>query len=108
MKKILILLIALPFMAVSCQTGSKEIACAYNGDRYNPGETFTAEDGCNTCSCGQDGSIACTEIACEPVAPIDECTTDADCLSQGIDLSFCEAGAWKCINSMCEYQCSIN
>lgn len=29
-----------------------------------PGERFPAPDGCNTCECTEDGSIACTEMAC--------------------------------------------
>lgn len=30
------------------------------------GETFPAEDGCNTCRCEADGRVACTLIGCEP------------------------------------------
>lgn len=38
--------------------------CEVDGRFYRPGEHFTAPDGCNTCSCGWDGSVACTEMAC--------------------------------------------
>ena len=27
-------------------------------------ESWTAEDGCNTCSCAEGGGYACTEMAC--------------------------------------------
>ena len=31
---------------------------------YEVDERFDAPDGCNTCFCGEDGSIGCTEMAC--------------------------------------------
>lgn len=43
--------------------------CEYNGIVHNSGESFNSTDGCNTCSCNE-GSVACTERACEP-APTD-------------------------------------
>jgi hypothetical protein len=39
-------------------------ACSYSGQRYAVGESFPASDGCNQCSCGQDGDVACTAKAC--------------------------------------------
>ncbi|MCK5809258.1 hypothetical protein KAH37_09760 [bacterium] len=39
--------------------------CFYNGKEYNVGDTFPSDDGCNTCSCGEDLSINCTSMACE-------------------------------------------
>lgn len=38
--------------------------CAYSGKTYAAGSSFPASDGCNTCSCQADGSVACTERAC--------------------------------------------
>lgn len=38
--------------------------CVLDGERYQPGETFTAPDGCNQCSCGDDGQVACTLRLC--------------------------------------------
>ena len=38
--------------------------CEYGGEYYEPGESFPSEDGCNTCSCGGGGAIACTLRAC--------------------------------------------
>jgi hypothetical protein len=33
------------------------------------GDTFPSTDGCNTCSCGQDGEVACTDRACVDSGP---------------------------------------
>lgn len=33
--------------------------CTYEGKTYNPGDTFPAKDGCNTCGCGDGGGIIC-------------------------------------------------
>jgi hypothetical protein len=38
--------------------------CEYEGGIYQAGESFPSIDGCNTCSCGEDGLVACTERAC--------------------------------------------
>jgi len=38
--------------------------CRYDGKIYSPGDGFRAIDGCNSCRCGSDGQVACTELAC--------------------------------------------
>jgi hypothetical protein len=108
MKKTFFLLLILPLLGAGCSTSDQEIACAYNGDRYEIGQSFTADDGCNTCSCGQNGQIACTEMACPSAQGIDQCQTANDCLDQGIDTSYCAEGEWACVNSMCEFSCEIS
>jgi len=100
-------LFPLLFLGAGCQFSSQEYACAFDGQRYEVGESFQATDGCNTCFCGEDGQIACTEIACEATPAIDECQTDNDCLEQAIDTSYCATGAWSCVNNMCEFACTI-
>lgn len=40
-------------------------SCEYNGYEYETGDNFPAEDGCNTCTCGEDGQIACTLLYCD-------------------------------------------
>lgn len=45
----------------SCQP----VSCTYAGKQYAPGDSFPATDGCNTCTCTDDGHIACTEIYCQ-------------------------------------------
>ena len=45
--------------------------CEYAGESYESGESFPASDGCNTCSCGEDGEVLCTVMACEtPVCEV--------------------------------------
>jgi len=39
--------------------------CLLNDQSYNVGESFSAADGCNTCTCQEDLTISCTEIACD-------------------------------------------
>ena len=38
--------------------------CEQAGVKYEAGETFTCDDGCNTCTCEEDGSITTTLIEC--------------------------------------------
>ncbi len=47
-----------------CECGWEETTCKYNGKEYKDGETFEADDGCNTCRC-TDGKVICTLMACE-------------------------------------------
>jgi hypothetical protein len=39
-------------------------ACEYGGTTYPVGISFPSSDGCNSCSCSEDGSVACTERGC--------------------------------------------
>jgi hypothetical protein len=36
--------------------------CSYGGKTYHPGDSFRQD--CNTCSCGGNGEVTCTLIAC--------------------------------------------
>lgn len=60
------------FAAAGCDLPDKDIGdetmgdSGKPGDACEPGEMVPAADGCNTCVCDEDGSLACTEIACEP------------------------------------------
>jgi hypothetical protein len=38
--------------------------CQLNDQSYLVGQSFTAADGCNTCTCNSDLTIACTTLAC--------------------------------------------
>lgn len=109
MKNLLILSASLLLLGGGCTFFQKPqaIACAYNGVRYDIGESFPAEDHCNTCYCDQNGQIACTEKACTGNAT-SFCETASDCSSEAIDTSFCSDGAWACINSECEFQCDLS
>ena len=41
-----------------------QTTCSYGGKSYTSGESFKSTDGCNTCSCRSDGTVACTLMAC--------------------------------------------
>ena len=43
--------------------------CEVVGKGHPVGGSFLAPDGCNTCSCGADGTVACTEKACVDGGP---------------------------------------
>lgn len=38
--------------------------CEYAGETYDKGESFPAEDGCNSCTCEEKGNVSCTEMGC--------------------------------------------
>eukprot|EP00116_Pleurobrachia_bachei_P012729 sb/3472991/ len=40
------------------------VNCVSGGRSYYPGDSFTAEDGCNNCVCTKMGAAACTRKAC--------------------------------------------
>lgn len=45
--------------------------CTVDGKWLKSGTRFTASDNCNTCTCGPDGQVACTEMGCvEPEPPV--------------------------------------
>lgn len=37
--------------------------CEFDGVSYAHGDTFLADDGCNTCTC-ENAEVFCTEMAC--------------------------------------------
>jgi len=40
------------------------VTCTDATGTYDVGATWTCEDGCNSCSCQEDGTVAQTEMAC--------------------------------------------
>lgn len=40
--------------------------CTDGKKNYAPGESYLAEDGCNSCTCEKDGTPSCTDKACDP------------------------------------------
>ena len=49
-----------------CDAGACKLGCSYDGKGHAVGASFPATDGCNTCTCGEGGSVGCTKIACLP------------------------------------------
>ena len=51
--------------------------CMYDGNEYEVGAQWrgVGDDWCNTCTCGRDGSVACTELDCgaRPPSPQFHC-----------------------------------
>lgn len=39
-------------------------SCMYMGRTYDVGDTFPADDGCNSCHCFEGGEVRCTLVAC--------------------------------------------
>ena len=50
-------------LAAGCDGGGG-VMCSYDGKVYKPGDSFPSSDGCNSCGCSADGSVACTLRAC--------------------------------------------
>lgn len=51
------------------------VTCTYQGQEFKPSESVPSIDGCNTCSCSDNGQVACTLMACDitnPPSPDDE------------------------------------
>lgn len=55
-----------------CGCERSSVTCSYNGHTYNVGDHFNATDGCNTCTCGSDGSADCTSNTCRTCDPAHE------------------------------------
>jgi hypothetical protein len=64
----------------------------------DPGMTATAMDGCNTCTCGEDG-WACTRQACPPGDVCEE--GDSKASADGCNACGCVDGAWACTTVDC-------
>lgn len=107
--------------------------CEYNGRTYKWGDTFCAEDGCNTCGCDYLAT-PCTAIACiYPEAGLDagmtrcapgeiiprnppecegrprSCVSDVGngCCGDVEVAPSCESGAWTCMEGMKHYDTCI-
>jgi hypothetical protein len=48
----------------SAGTGGHGGGCVVDGQHHPEGASFASSDGCNTCSCGEDGQVACTLRFC--------------------------------------------
>jgi len=53
--------------------------CTYGGKHYAAGDSFASSDGCNQCSCGEDGQVACTLKACVDASVPSELSWFATC-----------------------------
>lgn len=114
MRRVVFIFPALVLLGGACSSipfQTRETAqCTYQNARYSSGESFPAGDGCNSCTCGQDGNVACTKVACDARTglPVAQCQTNADCETQNLDKSFCDQGSWECVNATCELRCDVS
>ncbi|MCA9594618.1 MAG: hypothetical protein KC776_14940 [Myxococcales bacterium] len=83
--------------------------CSYGGKSYSAGDSFPSSDGCNTCSCAQDGQVACTLLAC-----VDGCSYDGKShqpgesfpATDGCNQCTCNAnGSVSCTEKACATTC---
>ena len=56
------------------------MTCSSGGKTYPAGATFPATDGCNACTCNEDGFVSCTVKACESDAGASGSPGDSSCL----------------------------
>jgi hypothetical protein len=70
--------------------------CVYGNARYDDGDVFPADDGCNTCACTQ-GEVMCTLVSCPECRALYECGVGPpcgdDCCGRG---EYCVNGACRC------------
>ncbi len=67
--RILFVSLALALLMSACGGSTSDtpgggVTCEFGGQSYSPGDSFPAGDGCNTCTCGSDGSVGCTMMGC--------------------------------------------
>jgi hypothetical protein len=84
--------------------------CEVGGQHFEPGERFTAPDGCNSCTC-EAGGASCTEMACaQPCIHRGETHSPGDQFPAGDGCNTCRCepgGAVSCTLMACgdcEYQ----
>ena len=59
---------------IGCTAGSDNNSTCTDGDQtYASGDTWTCSDGCNECSCGENGSIASTDLDCSGFCSDEDC-----------------------------------
>jgi hypothetical protein len=62
--------------AVPGPEGGQSGTCVYGGKVYQTGQSFPADDGCNTCTCLSNGGAGCTRKACPPLDAAAACDLD--------------------------------
>lgn len=62
-------LLALLDVAACTKSSPVDEGCTYDGVHHDPGDSFPSSDGCNQCSCAEDGQVACTARACVDGGP---------------------------------------
>ncbi len=79
--------------------------CDYQDVHYDVDDSFPSADGCNTCTCVEDGFIACTEMACAGCYHDDEHFIVGDSYIQSDGCTECtcnEDGTFDCYDGLCD------
>ncbi|HIA03146.1 MAG TPA: hypothetical protein EYN66_14780, partial [Myxococcales bacterium] len=109
----LFLCMALTLIACENDSGSDDKKDTSDTNSCEPGSTFNADDGCNTCTCPESGKkseAACTEIdcgqsmnGCENIPCGGTCVTIADCpgVCNAESTCVCEGGELGCPYNPC-------
>lgn len=58
-----------PSVSMPTPTTASVGSCLLNDQTYALGQTFPAQDGCNTCTCATNDNIVCTQKACISTSP---------------------------------------
>ena len=55
-------------LLIGCDDGASKdaaVTCTdVDGHEHQPGDTWDDADGCNTCTCQDDGTVSCTDLGC--------------------------------------------
>ena len=78
------------------------VTCELHGRMFEPGDSFPAGDGCNTCHCMEDGQVGCTLIGCREGEPGPACSPAGACpLGPACGTGCCGQGE-RCNAGLCE------
>jgi len=80
--------------------GGGDPSCEYQGQTHARGDIFPAGDGCNTCSCTDQG-VECTLLACVPDAGVGACAPAGACASGPVCGGGCCAAGEECVGGTC-------
>lgn len=105
---LLIYLLLLNSCIQTANTEEQNAGCEYDGQQYKTGDRFSIDQGCNQCSCTEDGEIICTERACATCEYEGETFNVGEGYSPDHECNQCtcnESGEFVCTRSICEVTC---
>lgn len=69
-------------MGLQCARCADSLCMLSDGRYLEEGQSAIAPDGCNTCTCGANAQLACTELACDDARTHDASVDAASCEAQ--------------------------
>ncbi len=61
---LLLLFLSTSLLLIFIGCDDEKNTCEYNNQTYDAGQSFPDIDGCNNCTCNDDGSVSCTQLVC--------------------------------------------